>query len=200
VKRRSQVGQSLTEFALVSPVLFLMFLVILDLGRAVVTYAQLSLLAREAGRQAVLAYNQGSNTAAPSCLGSPCQVKAPVTKIQQLSAFGFPVTYSDSTANGSAPTYGSFTPNADPTQPGTINLSGSANNNTVYVFIYQIGSSTTPTGGRWMCPTCSPVSQRTAGRQLVVVDLRMKYLPATLSGIFNTPIELRALTVQRMEY
>ncbi len=56
-------GQSLVEFALVLPVLMLMMLGILDLGRAVYAYSTISNSAREAARLAIVDQTQGVNCA-----------------------------------------------------------------------------------------------------------------------------------------
>jgi len=112
------------------------------------------------------------------------------------------VVYLDSTATASPPTYGTYAANADPTQPGTITLSAGANNNTVYVFIYELDPSTG--GTRWSCPSCAAASGsavRLPGNQRVVVDLKMKWQPvlARFLGI-PTAIVFDSQTVGRLEF
>jgi hypothetical protein len=55
--RRPSAGQSLAEFALVLPVLLLLFMGILDFGRAVYAYNTLSNAAREGARVAIVDQN-----------------------------------------------------------------------------------------------------------------------------------------------
>jgi hypothetical protein len=57
VARRSERGQSLVEFALTLPLLVLLMLGILDLGRAVAAYNSVSNAARSAARVAVVDQN-----------------------------------------------------------------------------------------------------------------------------------------------
>jgi hypothetical protein len=191
----------MVEFALVVPAVLGIFLFTVDAGRGIFFYTQMGFAAREGARQAVLGTNWSSNTVAPKCntLGT-CQTLGVLPQLKTLTPWGFPVVYSDSTTNSTPPSYGTYTPNADPNQPGTIALTGAAANNTLYVFVYQVGPSTSP-NPRWACPSCSP-SVRTPGHQTVVVDLKMKWVPFTfhMFGFTSLPITLDAQTVQRMEW
>jgi Flp pilus assembly protein TadG len=54
MKRRKSRGQSLVEFAMILPVITLVVLGLLDLGRAVFTYNTLSQAARQANRTAIV--------------------------------------------------------------------------------------------------------------------------------------------------
>ncbi len=198
---RSKRGQSAVEFALVVPLILLVFLLTIDLGRGVFFYTQMEFAAREAARQAVLATNWSSNTVSPKCNGlGTCRTLGVLPQLRNLTTWGFPVVYQDSTAISSPPSYGTYTPNADPTQPGTISLAGGTANDTVYVFVYQVGAATSPST-RWACPTCSPWV-RTPGRQTIVVDLKLKWVPRTLGflGISGGPVTLDAQTVERAEW
>src|SRR5450759_2799811 len=56
-------GQAMVEFTLVLPVLMLLILGLADVARAVYDYNIISNSAREGAREAILAYNQCSNTA-----------------------------------------------------------------------------------------------------------------------------------------
>jgi hypothetical protein len=121
-----------------------------------------------------------------------------------LDPLGVQVIYQDSTAIGAAPSYGTYTPNADPTQPGTIALAGGFTNNTVYVFIYEIDSTAGNPNPRWSCPTCAAANGayvRTPGHQRVVVDLKLSWQPV-LAHLLGLPaaITFDSQSVERMEF
>lgn len=63
-RRRSQSGQSLVEFALVLPILLLLLVGILDLGRAVAAYNSVSNGARSGARVAIVDQNEAAVTTA----------------------------------------------------------------------------------------------------------------------------------------
>jgi Flp pilus assembly protein TadG len=198
-------AQALVEFALVAPIVFLIIGATVDIGRGVLLYALLQGASRETARVASLAYYSGSNTLPPDCttLATPCSLSSVVTAAHALDPLGVAVVYQDSSAISSAPGYGSFTPNADPTLPGTITLGGATVSNSVYVFIYEI-PSTGVAPSRWSCPSCAAangVAVRTSGFQRVVVDLKLKWQPvmARFLGI-PTVITFDAQTVDRIEF
>jgi Flp pilus assembly protein TadG len=204
--RKARVGQAMVEFALVAPVLLLLIGATIDMGRGVLLYSLLSGAARDTARQATLAYNAGSNTLPPDCtaLTTPCSLSSVITAAHLLDSLGASVVYQDSSAISSPPPYGTYVANADPTQPGTITLTGATNPNTVYVFIYELDSTGGNPTPRWSCPTCAAVNGayvRTAGHQRVVVDLKFKWQPvmARFLGI-PTVITFDALSVDRMEF
>jgi Flp pilus assembly protein TadG len=198
-------GQALVEFALVAPVLLLMIGATVDMGRGLLLFALLQGSSRDTARQAALSYYSGSNTLPPDCTGltTPCSLKYLVNGAHMLDALGVSVIYLDSTAISSPPSYGTYAANADPTQPGTITLTG-ANSNTVYVFIYELDSTPGNPTPRWSCPTCAAANGaavRTSGHQRAVVDLKLKWQPimAKFLGI-PTAITFDSQTVVRMEY
>ena len=197
-------GQALVEFALVAPVVLLIIGATVDMGRGLLLYGLLSGASRDMARQASLEYYSGSNSLPPSCtaLATPCGLTSIVTGAHLMDSLGATVVYLDSTATGAPPTYGTYSANADPTQPGTITLSAAATNNTVYVFIYELD----PTNGgtRWSCPSCAAASGRAVripGHQRVVVDLKLKWQPvlARFLGI-PTAIVFDSQTVDRLEF
>ncbi len=199
-------GQALVEFALVAPVVLLIIGATVDMGRGLLLYGLLSGASRDTARQATLEYYSGSNTLAPTCtaLATPCSLTSLVTGAHLLDALGVSVIYLDSTGISSPPTYGTYVANADPTQPGTITLTAGANSNTVYVFIYEIDSTTGNPSPRWSCPTCAAASGaavRTGGNQRVVIDFKLKWRPvmASFLGIPAT-ITFDSQTVDRMEF
>jgi hypothetical protein len=191
-------GQSLVEFALIAPLVLLLLLLVMDFGRGIFYYSQMATAAREGARQAVLQYNQFSNTLPPTGCVSPCQVPGVLPQIRKLAGFGISVYYADSSSTASPPSYAaSYTPNASTDLPGTIQLAPTAQVNTAYVFIYQLN----PADGSviWSCPCSSPV--RTGRHQKIVVDLKLKFQPVTLaySGL-GSSFTMDAQSVQRLEW
>jgi hypothetical protein len=196
-------GQALVEFALIAPLVLLIIGATIDMGRGLLLYGLLSGASRDMARQASLEYYSGSNSLPPGCsaLATPCGLKSILTGAHLLDSLGANVVYLDSTATGAPPTYGTYAANADPTQPGTITLSG-ATNNTVYVFIYELDPATGAT--RWSCPSCAAASGsavRIPGHQRVVVDLKFNWQPvmARFLGI-PTVITFDSQTVGRLEF
>ena len=203
---RRRAGQALLEFALIAPIVFLLIGATVDLGRGLLIYTMLQGASRDMARQAVLDYYSGSNTLPPTCttLPSPCSLGPLTNGAHQLDPLGMSVVYQDSTAISSAPSYGTYVPNVNPLQPGTITLTGPINASTVYVFIYELDSTGGNPNPRWSCPSCAGVNGaavRTSGHQLVVVDLKLQWKPVlnTLLGI-PSAITFDSQTVGRLEY
>ena len=206
--RRGLLGQTLVEFALVAPVLLLVIGGTVDLGRGVLLNNLLAGASREAARLAALPENSGSNSLPPACsaLASPCARTSVVQGAHLLDSLGVAVSYQDSSAIGSPPVYGTYTPNADPTQPGTIALTAGTSTNTVYVFVYEIDSTPGNPSPRWSCPAAGCIATygsavRTSGHQLVVVDLKLKWQPVLASFLgIPTVITFDSQSVDRIEY
>ena len=191
-----------------APVVLLMIGATVDMGRGLLLYTLLQGASRDTARQAALEYFSGSNTLPPDCtaLAAPCSLNKLVTGAAGLVSLGVSVTYADSADTASAPSYGTYAANADPTLPGTITLTG-ANANTVYVFIYELDT----TGGgnppvRWSCTTLACTTTygravRTSGHQWAVVDLKLNWQPvlARFLGI-PTLITFDSQSVIRMEF
>jgi hypothetical protein len=199
-------GQALVEFALIAPVVLLLIGATVDLGRGLLIYTMLQGASRDMARQAVLEYYSGSNTLPPTCttLATPCSLTALTNGAHQLDPLGMSVAYQDSTAISSPPSYGMYTPNANPLLPGTITLNGSINPSTVYVFVYELDATGGNPNPRWSCPTCAGASGaavRTSGHQLVVVDLELQWKPVlnTFLGIPSS-ITFDSQSVERMEF
>jgi len=208
VVRFKGLGQAMVEFALIAPVLLLLIGASVDLGRGVLIYNLLSGAARETARMASVEDSSGSNTLPPACtsLAAPCAQTSVVTGAHLLDSLGVSVVYQDSGAISSPPAYGTYVANADPTQPGTITLTGATNPNTVYVFIYELDSTGGNPSPRWSCATGACTSTygsavRTSGHQRVVVDLKIKWQPvlARFLGI-PTVLTFDAQSVDRMEF
>ena len=199
-------AQALLEFALIAPVVFLLIGATVDLGRGLLIYTMLQGASRDTARQAVLVYYSGSNTLAPTCtaLASPCNLNPLLNGAHALDPLGMSVVYRDSTAISSPPTYGTFTPNANPLLPGTIALAGAITPSTVYVFIYELDSTPGNPNPRWSCPSCAAANGaavRTSGNQWVVVDLKLQWKPVlnTLLGIPST-VTFDSQSVERLEF
>lgn len=196
--RNRRAAQSLVEFGLVGPMLLVLILAIVDVGRVFLYYSEMSAGSREAARQAVLLANNGSNTQGPACnLSGDCYTPGVVPQLTNLASFGFNVVYADSLTSTTPPSYGTFTPGADTNTPGTITLKSDTALNTVYVFVYQLGPST-GTSGLWATGTAAA---RTGKHEKVVVDLKMRWQP-TAVGILGVPwnVVLDSQTVERLEY
>lgn len=193
----------MVEFALVAPVVILLFVALADLGRGLLAYTDMAAAARAGGREAVLQYNAGGNTSAPACNPSSCTVPGVTPLISRLAAFGFPVVYADSTSVGSPPAYGQCVPSCPTgaTSPiANLQLNPlTTNDNTIYVFVYELDATPGNPSPRWACSCAPPV--RTGGYQLAVVDLKLRWTSLTLSLLgLNTPVQLDSQTVQRIEF
>jgi len=208
VVRPNRLGQAMVEFALVAPIVLLLIGATLDIGRGVLINNLLQGAARETARTAALSFNSGSNTLPPSCtsLATPCSQSSVVQGAHLLDSLGASVVYQDSTGISSPPAYGTFVANADPTQPGTITLTGGASTNTIYVFIYELDSTAGNPSPRWSCTTAACATTygsavRTGGHQRVVVDLKYRWQPvmAAFLGI-PTVVTLDAQSVERIEF
>ena len=206
--RPNRLGQAMVEFALVAPIVLLLIGATLDIGRGVLINNLLQGAARETARTAALSFNSGSNTLPPSCtsLATPCSQSSVVQGAHLLDSLGASVVYQDSTGISSPPAYGTFVANADPTQPGTITLTGGASTNTIYVFIYELDSTAGNPSPRWSCTTAACATTygsavRTGGHQRVVVDLKYRWQPvmAAFLGI-PTVVTLDAQSVERIEF
>lgn len=198
-------AQTLVEFALISPVVLVLIGATVDLGRGVLIYTMLQGTSRDMARQASLSYYSGSNTLPPNCtaLATPCSLSPLVNVAHQLDPLGMSVIYQDSGGISSPPAYGTFVANANPLLPGTITLTGT-NASTVYVFVYELDSTAGNPNPRWSCPTCAAANGsavRTSGHQVVVVDLKVRWMPVltTLLGIPSV-VTFDSQSVERLEY
>lgn len=183
------------EFAIVAPFLVLVLVIVIDFGRGLLYSTEMAAGAREAARQAVLQYNNRSNTTAPSC--SPCQVPGVLPLLQQVAGLGYGAPHYEVSPTSTAPPwYGTYTAGA-PGQPGTITLAAAAATDTMYVFIYELDPATG--AARWA--TCDPCDGLRTGGKLVVVDLRMRWQPIALAYAGLGPsLLLDAQTVSREEW
>ncbi len=93
-------GASLVEFALISPLLFLLLLGIVDFGRAIYYYGAISGSARETARKSITAC--GNQSTAVNCTTTDGQTKA--TVVGQMA--GVPITVDNITISPSSRKYG----------------------------------------------------------------------------------------------
>lgn len=93
-------GATLVEFALISPVLILVFMGIIDLGRAIYYYGAISGAAREAARQSITACGNGATSV--DCTTTDATTKT--TVINEMA--GVPITTSNLTISPSTRKYG----------------------------------------------------------------------------------------------
>jgi hypothetical protein len=201
-------GQALVEFALIAPVLLLIIGATVDIGRGLLLYALLQGASRETARQAAQIYYDGSNTLPPDCtaLARPCSLRPLIISAHVLDPLGVAVVYADSAAIGAPPVYGTYVPNADPTQPGTITLRAGSLSNTVYVFIYELDSTPGNPNPRWSCSSVACRNAfggyvRTSGHQRVVADLKLRWQPV-LARFLGIPasITFNSQAVDRLEF
>jgi hypothetical protein len=201
-------GQALVEFALLAPALVLVLLFVVDFGRGLFIYGEMADGAGEMARQAVLQYNSLSNSSPGTGCTSPCTAPGVLPQLRSLAGLGYgsPV-YAVSSSATTPPSYGSLGASScsgSVCQPGRITLGPGAQPNTMYVFVYQFDPSASATSPvRWAtcdpCPTSNPV--RTGGGKLVVVDLQMRWQPASLAAAGVGPtITLDAQAVSPEEW
>lgn len=214
-RRRSQRGQSIVEFALVAMLLFPLLVGMLDCGRAVFDYAEMANGAREAARQASLQYNANSNLKAPSCNSSTprtCYVNGVVPTLQTMDGMGIGVPTGPACSNGSSVVCYDFSqsasqppsqyaqsyqPSSTPGVPGTITLSGNAQPNVLYVFIYEYN----PTTGSTNWATADNYAGLRTGGEEVVVDVKMRWTPIALSMLgVKSGVVLDAQSVTQEEW
>ncbi|MHB8959779.1 MAG: TadE/TadG family type IV pilus assembly protein [Candidatus Limnocylindrales bacterium] len=94
--RRNRLGQSLAEFALVMPVLMLLFMALFDLGRAAFWYNSLANAAREGARLAIVNQDSASIIAHAQSESAMVELNTPSVDVNfyQVAADGTPDTSS----------------------------------------------------------------------------------------------------------
>jgi len=178
-------GQSMVEFALLAPMLFLILFGIVDLGRAVFYANELTNAAREGARVAILASN-------------PCntQIANPSTTCASSSGSGVDVCSAVKNEANLIPsanwTCGENTVAVPPCTSGC-----SANANNAYVEVDSLASCTTsPT-----YPT-STLTPRGAGNSAIKVTITFYYRPLTglVAVFFPNNFFIRSTTCARQEW
>jgi Flp pilus assembly protein TadG len=203
-------GQTLTEFALVAPVFFVLVLGLVDMSRAVYYYNVISNAAREGAREAILQYNQCSNQAPGITVGSKiCPTPPSGTGV---SIVGVRPAMNRVTGGALAFTFLNTTTDTG-TAPACTHLD--ANGNTVSgpapnagcVWVFVVGSGTTCLPGNGPGPTdayslCNHNSLKASGHYDITVEIEYSFMPYTplLSNLMGNGTTLWAKSEMRAEY
>jgi len=169
-----QQAQSLVEFALIAPLLFLVLLLSLDFGRLVYTYAAITWAAREGARLVSLKPQQNTD----------CPV---LQRVEQVGR-GFPLT----------PDPKSLVNNSDPNNPSgalqpTVPPAGQG-----YVYIWPAVATAVPQdlhcngAARAISPTARDVAVQVWYTYQPLVPLFASFLPASLT--------IKTISVVHTEY
>lgn len=176
IARRRSGGQSLVEFALVAPLLFLILLLTIDFGRLVYTYGVITSSARDAARLLSLKVNQASDCAA-------------FTDAEQF-AQGFILSPDRASlvgdSNPNAPT-GSLFPTTPPPNQG-------------YIYVWP---AVAPAAPQDQHPNCDGSARFPTSQQLkdVAVQIEFTYQPLVpLFGSITGTFTLKAISVVHTEY
>lgn len=174
--RKRRGGQSLVEFALVSPLLFLILLLTIDFGRLVYTYGVITSSARESARSLSLKVNQASDCAA-------------FLNAEQF-AQGFQLAPDPDSlvgdSNPNAPT-GSLQPRRPPANSG-------------YIYVWP---AVAPSAPQDQHPSCDGQARFPTSNSLkdVAVQIEFTYQPLVpLFGSFTGSFTLKAISVVHTEY
>lgn len=196
-ERRSERSQSMVEFALVAPILFLMLFGVLDLGRALYYYITIQQAASEGGRVAVRA-SLGYQDFHGNVPGAPTDVDVQAAVSSKAAATFLAPTC----PNGpippipSNPTPGTDIPYANQGWIFITDPSGSGSPNAPqggYIKTDPAGT-TIPAG----CTTIKPAG----GNQPLRVTIEYNFVPITplISQAIGNRVILTAWSVYRAEY
>jgi hypothetical protein len=189
-------GQAIVEFSLVLPLLMLMVLGLADVARAIYDYNIISNSAREGAREAILAYNQCSNTFNP-CVGSGPPAGSSVVGVDNAinrsggGLVGYKFATDDATSHlSSAP----CTP--------------APNQGCVWVFVIDgtsTGSCTPPnpvsSGGTDNWGACDFDANKQGGHSVVVeIEFRFQPLTALVADVLGNSSIIWAKSEMKTEY
>ncbi len=186
----------MVEFALISPILFLLLLGLTDVARGIFYYNVISNATREGAREAVLSYNQCQNTAL--CSSPPASGNTSLVGVEpamrRAGAGLLTYQFNDTaTAQSTAP---ACTP-----QP---------NQGCVWIFVVN-GTTITPsactppnplaTGGTDTWSVCDFNRSKQGGHD-VVVEIKYKFVPLTplVGNVMGNNINVWAKSEMRTEY
>lgn len=171
-------GQSLVEFALISPLLFFLAFGMVDLGRAIYYENALTNAAREGARIAILSDN-------------PCNTEYGESSTTNC---GTP-TGTGTTVCGAVKAQAGMIGSWSCTDGGVLPATGTAD--TAYVQVDQYSASTTPCTG-----TASQTTPRSSGNLPISVTVRYYYRPLTplLSNLFPSTFYIASTSCVRPEY
>jgi len=205
-RRRQRSGQSMVEFALVGPLIVLLLMAVVDLGRGIFYQVELNNAVREATRIAILASNPcntyvGNNG---GCTGPQMSGVSGTTLCQGLSNETNLVSVFNDCAdnNGAGTGFLSSLGSANCHLVGT-NTACSGNASQAYVEVNQA-----TTGGTCSTAVITPASgystavPRNGGNLVIQVKVVYFYRPITpfLSSLFPTNFYLYSSACARPEY
>ncbi len=168
-------GQSLVEFSLLAPVLFMMLFLMIDFGRLVYTYGAIAWATREGARLASL--EPQANTDCPI-----------LQRVEQVGR-GFPIT----------PDPNSLANNSNPNQPVPPLAPTTPPSGQGYVYIWPAVATRTPQDNP---ANCTGAARKTApGAQDVAVQIEYSYVPLIplLRG-FVPNLTITTISVVHTEY
>jgi hypothetical protein len=201
-RRHGSRGQSMVEFALLSPVFFLMIMGLTDAARAVYDYNVISNASREGVREAVLAYNQCANNNS----ATPANWQCGATPPSGASLVGV-----DNAITRAGASIVGFTPVTDGTLPTSTapSCTPAANKGCVWVFIVNNtgapGGCTPPNpppGGTDGWTACDFNADKRNGNFDVVVEIEFNFAPLTplVGSVMGKSTKLWAKSEMRTEY
>ena len=174
--RSHQSAQSMVEFSLVAPILFLLMFLLIDFGRLVYTYAAISWSAREAARIVSLQPQAASDCAALHTAESTAQ--------------GFNLSADPNSVLGNSDPNSTSTPNAVQTPPAGQG----------YIYIWPAVASSPPDAGT----NCSGNGQARAVAQSVqdvAVQVKYRWLPLMpLISSLVPAVTITTISVVHTEY
>lgn len=194
IPRNRRSGQSMVEFALLVPVFMLLVLGLVDTARVVYYYNVISSSAREGAREAVLAYDQCSNTSDSAC-GSGPQSGNSLVGVDNAAARG-----------GAGIVPYNFVTDVVGTQNVRPTCSPQANRGCGWVFIVNPSTSgtspCTPPGPNDAWSSCDFSAKKTGGNHDVVVEIEYKFVPLTplVANVMGNSLTLWAKSEMRTEY
>jgi Flp pilus assembly protein TadG len=169
-------GQSMTEFALVAPLLFLILLVTIDFGRLVYTYGVITSSARDSARALSLKINQASDCSA--------------YQLAEATAQGFQL----------APDQSSMVGDSNPNSPGGSLQPSTPPPGEGYIYIWPAVATATPQDQH---PGCDGQARLPASAQLKDVAVQIEYTYQPLIPVFQEftgALTIKAISVVHTEY
>ncbi len=197
----------MVEFALVAPLAFILLFGLLDVARAVFYYNTMSNAAREGAREAILSYNQSSNTGPNPAPPPPTDLIGVDPAVSRAGAGVLNFAFLSGTADGKSPACGSANNQPDPNQG--------------CVWVFEVGTGGTCTGPATATPAnavdtgpnpggtspdqysqCDFTPLKAGGHHDVVVEVEFRFAPYTpiISNLMGNGINFWAKSEMRSEY
>ena len=174
--RRHSHGQSMTEFALVAPLLFLILLVTIDFGRLVYTYGVITSSARDSARALSLKINQATDCSA--------------YQLAEQTANGFQLK----------PDQASMVGDSNPNSPGGSLQPTTPPPGQGYIYIWPAVATASPQDQH---PGCDGQARLPASAQLKDVSVQIEYTYQPLIPVFQDftgSFTIKAISVVHTEY